>query len=101
VGAPCHRCLKDSSGRSLQLRSIDCNRFPNKIGECTHTYPGGPSCIHAHTPAARQCNPTITTRSSMPMFHPCGSTFTFVVLISAVCVRVYLLCFQKEVIQAV
>ncbi len=101
MGAPCRRCSEDSSGRSLHMRSIDCNRFPNKIGECTHTNPGGLSCIHAHTPAARQCNPTITPRSSMPVFHPCGSTFTFVVLISAVCVRVFLLCFQKEVIQAV
>ncbi len=50
--------------RALLFHSTNC-KPPRETGGCTHACPSRPSCNHTHTRAARQCRPTITTRSNM------------------------------------
>jgi hypothetical protein len=56
--------------RALQVlfHSINC-KPSRETGGCTHACPSRPSCNHTHTRAARQCRPTITTRSNIEHAH--------------------------------
>ena len=56
------------------FHSINCEPS-RETGGCTHACPSRPSCDHTHTRAARQCRPTITTRSSMRITRPCVPAF--------------------------
>ena len=60
--------------RALLFHSINC-KPSRETGGCTHACPSRPSCNHTHTRAARQCRPTITTRSNMRITRPCVSAF--------------------------
>ena len=62
--------------RALLFHSINC-KPSRETGGCTHACPSRPSCNHTHTRAARQCRPTITTRSNMRITRPCVSAFEY------------------------
>jgi len=85
--------------RALLFHSINCEPS-RETGGCTHACPSRPSCDRTHTRAARQCRPTITTRSSMRITRPCVPTFGFFSgfrLGVRVCVR-FFFAFRKQVI---
>ena len=62
--------------RALLFHSINCKPSRETCG-CTHACPSRPSCNHTHTRAARQCRPTITTRSNMRITRPCVSALSY------------------------
>ena len=87
--------------RALLFHSINC-KPSRETGGCTHACPSRPSCDHTHTRAARQCRPTITTRSSMRITRPCVPAccaFGFFFWFSSWCACVrFFFAFRKQVI---
>lgn len=80
------------------FHSINCEPS-RETGGCTHACPSRPSCDHTHTRAARQCRPTITTRSSMRITRPCVPAFGFFFWFSSWCACVrFFFAFRKQVI---